>query len=223
MYTEAEWNDTSRQELRDLLKDIVLGEVRLANSSHKEILDTCREAYIEDECPKEEWEDFANFAATEIENSAKFHLSEQNTWPLVTDSDRLDRVEAELRNKGILLWQVSPCCDTCSGSELPDRIDEVDQRYPGFRKNLRGYAFYIDQNMPEKLSESTNITVYLAYGWFTQEDSEISQETYKKNALAIAQEICECLRKHGFNPEWAGDFSKKIDVSLNWQRRKQII
>jgi hypothetical protein len=140
----------------------------------------------------------------------------------VTDCDRLDRVEDALRDQEILLWQVSPCCDTCTGAELPDRIDVINGRFPGFHDRVRGYAFFIDQNMPEMLAKSTELSVYLAYGWFSPDGSEVAPEVYQKHALGIAREVCEALRDEGFEANWDGDFARKIGVSLNWQRRTKL-
>jgi Domain of unknown function (DUF6891) len=219
MSEDSNWNDTTRRELRETLRNLVSGEVRLANSGHDDIIQICREVYIEDECPKDEWEMFVRFATDQLEKAAAKNSTEQAAWPPETDCDRLDRVEATLRDRGILLWQVSPCCDTCTGGELSDRIDEIDRRHPGFRKRIRGYAFFIDQNMADMLAEDTHVSVYLAYGWFSPDDSNGAHEVYEGNALGIAREICDCLREHGFEPDWDGSFSKKIGVSLNWQRR----
>jgi hypothetical protein len=216
------WNDESREDLRDTLRNLVLGEVRLANSEHKDIVEICRDVYIVDECPEDEWEIFVQFASHELEKAASSHSKEQAGWPAETDCDRLDRVEAALRDRGILLWQVSPCCDTCTGAELPERIDEIERRYPGFRDRLRGYAFFIDQNMADMLAEDTQISVYLAYGWFSPDGSNVEPDVYEKNALGIAREVCESLREHGFHPDWDGSFSKKIGVSINWQRRTML-
>lgn len=223
MSENSTWDDTSREELRETLRNLVCGEVRLTNSDHKDILQTCKDVYIEDECPEDEWYTFIQFAADELEQAAAKHAAEQTSWPLETDCDRLDRVEASLRDRGILLWQVSPCCDTCTGGELPDRIDEIARRHPGFRDRVRGYAFFIDQNMAEMLSESTELSVYLAYGWFSPDNSEVGPDVYERNALGVAQEVCDCLREHGFEPDWNGDFSRKIGVSLNWQRRAMLL
>jgi hypothetical protein len=220
---ESTWDDIAREDLRETLRTLVLGNVRLVNTTHDDILETCREVYIEDECPEEERDLFIRFASDELEQAVAKHAADQQAWPLETDCDRLDRVEADLRDRGILLWQVSPCCDTCSGAELPERIDEIEQRYPGFRDRVRGYAFFIDQNMPEMLAESTQLSVYLAYGWFVPDgDSEIAPEVYESNALGIGREVCDCLRANGFEPDWDGDFSRKIGVSLNWQRRTML-
>ncbi len=149
------------------------------------------------------------------------HSKEQAGWPDETDCDRLDLVEATLRSHGILLWQASPCCDSCTGGELPDRIDEIEKQHPNFRDKLRGYAFFIDQNMADMLAEDTELSVYLAYGWFSPEDTTTEPEVYVKNSLSIAREVCECLREHGFEPDWDGSFSKKIGITLNWLRRTE--
>lgn len=215
------WDDTSREQLREALRDRVLGEVRLAKSDRDDILDAC--AGIADECPEGERDMFIRFAADELEQAVARHAAEQAAWPRETDCDRLDRVETDLRDRGILLWQVSPCCDTCTGAELPERIDEIDGRHPGFRDRVRGYAFFIDQNMPEMLADGTRLSVYLAYGWFSPDKRDIARDAYEKSALGVAEEVCNCLREHGLEPDWGGDFSRKIGVSLNWQRRTMLL
>jgi Domain of unknown function (DUF6891) len=219
MSEDSVWNEKTRSDLRETLLNLVVGEVRLAKSSRDDIIQTCREVYIEEGCPEDEWELFVRFAMDELKKAEIVHSAEQAMWPRETDCDRLDHVEATLRDRGILLWQVSPCCDTCTGAELPDRIDEIDRRYPGFRRNVRGYAFFIDQNMADMLAADTNVSVYLAYGWFSQDDSSVAPQVYERNALGIAREVCDCLRENGFEPDWDGSFSKKIGVYLNWQRR----
>lgn len=213
------WDETTRGALREILQRSVVGEVRLAQSAHDDIIQTCREVYIEEECPEEEWEVFVRFATDELTKAEAVHAASQSTWPAVTDSDRLDRVEAILRDRGILLWQASPCCDTCTGGELPDRIDEIDRRFPGFRDKVRGYAFFIDQNMADSLAEDIHLAVYMGYGWWSREESDVAPDVYERKALDIAQEVCECLREQGFDPKWDGSFAKKIGMSLDWQRR----
>jgi hypothetical protein len=217
------WDDESREELRETLRNLILGELRLANSKRDDILQICREVYIEDDCPESEWDTFMRFAANELQRAVAKHDAEQMAWLRETDCDRLDLVETNLRDRGILLWQVSPCCDTCTGGELSHRIDEIDRRHPSFRDRVRGYAFFIDQNMAEMLAESPHLSVYLGYGWFSPDDSEVAPDVYERNALGIAQEVCDCLRENGFEPCWNGDFSKKIGISLHWQRRTMLL
>jgi Domain of unknown function (DUF6891) len=222
MSKEQVWNDERRFELLERLRSAILGELRLAKRGHEEILEFCRQVYIQDECPERECDQFIQFAADELNRAARQLESERATWPEQTDCDRLDRVEDALRERGILLWQVSPCCDTCTGSELPDRIDVINGRYPGFRDRVRGYSFFIDQNMSDMLADAAELSVFLAYGWFSPNDSEVGPEVYEQHALGIAHEVCECLRDEGFEPNWDGDFARKIGISLNWQRRAML-
>lgn len=219
MRKEQAWTEDSRSDLRDTLRAVVLGELRLARNDHDAILSICREVYIEDDCPETEWDSLTRLATEELERSAAKLASQRLSWPSETDCDRLDRVEVDLRDQGILLWQVSPCCDTCTGAELPDRIDALERRHPGFRGRVRGYAFFIDQNMAEELADTTELSVYLAYGWFSPDDSSVAPEEYEEKALGVAGEVCASLKKHGFQVDWDGEFSRKIGVSLNWQRR----
>ena len=219
MVNERVWNDESRESLRRTLQSVILGELRLARRDREEILEACRESYIQEECPELEWHTFIRFAADELDRAANLLASESATWPKENDCDRLDRVELALRERGILLWQVSPCCDSCTRAEISDRLDAIDRRHPGFRDRVRGYAFFIDQNMPEMLSDSTHSYVYLGYGWLSPDDSEVASEAYERNALGIAQEVCKTLRDEDFAVDWDGKIDRKVGLSLNWQRR----
>ena len=222
MTSDKEWNDEKREQLRATLRWFILGELRLAKRDHGAILDICHETYIDEDAPEEEWDELYQFAADELKRVVDRLTAEQATWPDETDCDRLDRVEAALRERGIILWQASPCCDTCTGGLLPERADEIEARYPGFRDRLRGYAFFIEQNLPEMLSDDTKIEVYLAYGWVPPDDSKAAPDVYKKHALDIGHEVRECLRAEGLKVDWHGDFSKKIGVAVNWQRRARL-
>ncbi|MAS93996.1 MAG: hypothetical protein CMO55_12445 [Verrucomicrobiales bacterium] len=220
---ERVWDESSRKDLQDWIRNDIRGEVRLRSRDNDDILEKCFEAYIQDECPEEEWEIFQQIAKVELQKALEEYERDQETWPEETDCDRLDQVEKELRDKGILLWQVSPCCNSCSASELPDRIDEIDERFPGFRGVVRGYAFFHDQSMPDELADSTEISVYMSYGWFLPEDSDdVSDDEYEKHALGIAKEVCDCLKEHGFTVDWDGSMSRKIGINLNWRRRTML-
>jgi hypothetical protein len=222
MDNEQVWNDESRENLRATLRWVVLGELRLARRDREAILEVCREVYIQDECPECEWDTFIQFATDQLNRVANEIASEKAKWPAKTDCDRLDRVERALRERGILLWQVSPCCDTCTCGEISDRIDVINRRHPGFRDRIRGYAFFIDQNMPEMLSDGTELSVYLGYGWLSPDNKEVPPKAYEKNALGIAHEVCNCLRDEGFETDWDGTLARKIGLSLNWQRRTML-
>lgn len=220
--SDDDWNDEIREELRETLQSAVCGQLRLGKYDSQGILEYCRDVYLEDDCPEEDLHSFLTFIEAEIGRKADEIAAEMVNWPKETDCDRLDRVEEVLRQKGILLWQVSPCCDTCTISRIPDRIERIDQRLPGFSKRVRGYAFFIDQNMSQNLADQTEISAYLSYGWFSPEQQEVDPASYQSKALEIAREVCECLRSEGFEVDWNGTMNRKIGITLNWQRRSLL-
>lgn len=216
---EETWDEAARESLKDEIRNRILGEVRFNRYDQDSILDFCQTVHIEDQAPENEQEEFSRFAQDELKKVMLVHAEEQQFWSSETDCERLDRVENDLRNKGILLWQASPCCDTCSNAELPARLEVVEERHPGFRPTLRGYAFYNDQSLPEMLAETTTVEIYLAYGWVSPERQEVEQTEYSVRALGIANEIVDSLKDHGFGVKWNGELSQKVGITLNWQRR----
>ena len=222
MGDQSRWSDQERSELREAIRTRIMGELRLALRGRPEIIQLCREVYIDDSSPDGEREGFAQLAAEEFDRAAARHATAQAEWPEATDCDRLDRVEAALRDRGILLWQVSPCCDTCTTAEIRDRINGIERRHPGFRERVRGYAFFIDQNMPQMLSEGEEIGLYLGYGWMSSSGSSVAPERYEEIALGVGREVSECLRDEGFTVDWDGKLSRKIGISLVWRRRTPV-
>ena len=69
MSKDLTWNDTTREDLRETLRNHILGEVRLAHTGYDDIIQLCREVYIEDECPQDEWETFVRFARDELDTN----------------------------------------------------------------------------------------------------------------------------------------------------------
>jgi hypothetical protein len=222
-YSQEEiWDEAARESLKDEIRNRLLGEIRFNRYDQDAILDFCQMVHIEDQAPEDEQEDFSRFAQDELKKVMLVHSEEQQFWPAETDCERLDRVEKDLQSKGILLWQASPCCDTCSNAELPARLEVIEERHPGFRPTLRGYAFYNDQSLPEMLAVTTEVDIYLAYGWVSPEGVEVEQDEYSVKALSIANEIVQSLKDHGFDVKWNGELSQKVEFTLNWQRRNML-
>jgi len=221
MTNDSKWSDEERDDLRTVLRMTVLGKVRLARDSSDAILQSCFER-IDDECPDDEVAAFRDFVTKELKLREQEQTDAARHWPAVTDCDRLDRVEQDLQGRGIVLWQASPCCDTCTTSELTGRVNQIECRVPGFRARVRGYAFFIDQNLPEQLAEGPELDLYVGYGWFLPAEHEVSQAEYETHALQIAREVCASLSAAGFEPDWDGTLSRKIGISLAWQRRTRL-
>ncbi len=218
MTDSHQWDEQARQDLRTQLCIEIRGRLRLGNDEHEEILDRCTDL-IEEECPDDEQEVFQQFANDEFSLAETQIRTEQATWPTETDGDRLDRVEQVLLESGIIFWQVSPCCDSCTIAEFGERIAELEEDYPGIEAKARGYAFFIDQNMPELLAKNSQIELHVGFGWFPPDQTDSSKQRYEQEALSIAREVCETLRAENFVVNWNETLDHKIALSLNWQRR----
>jgi hypothetical protein len=117
-------------------------------------------------------------------------------WPPETDCDRLDLAFADLNRGGIVCRQNFSCCGNCGVHKIGAEIAE--EREQGL--NVRGYAFYHMQDTDS------------FYG--ANEDGEVA-------ALAIGHEIVEALKRHGLNASWNGAWSKRIQVPMDWKRRRR--
>lgn len=218
--TEEEWNEELRNEMLETVSAYILGELKLAKRDDEEILEVAVDR-VSDDIPEEETPAFREYAKERLPALRVEFQAEQASWPEVTDCDRLDDVQDELQEDGILLWQASPCCDTCSHSELPDRIDAIEEEDPGFRDRCRGYAFFHDQALADDLLEDSHLQVYLSYGWFCDE-GRVTQDEYRKQALAIGEEVRDALETAGLQVVWDGDLSKKILLHIDWKRRTRL-
>ncbi|MEZ6003318.1 MAG: hypothetical protein R3F33_03930 [Planctomycetota bacterium] len=206
-------------DLRADLRAVVWGEVRLNQLASDQIVEKAREIYLVDQCPPELEPGYVDYLQEQIQLATETLSQEQADWPAETDCDRLDAVEAELREKGILFWQVSPCCMSCSWGDVPLRIDFIESRFPGFRARIRGAAFFYDQSLAEELADNDEITLALAYGQYSQDEQPISEEAEERESVAIGHEVVSCLKRHRLKPEWTGNFDRKILVPVRWQRR----
>jgi hypothetical protein len=133
------------------------------------------------------------------------HLTAQATWPPVTDCDRLDASFAELDRRGIVARQDFSCCGTCGAGEIRTEMEDV----AAMGRPVRGYAFY---HMQDTEAAAEGQGLYLAYG--SADEGELP-------ALGIAGEIVDVLRTQGLAVTWDGTWNKRIQVSLDWKRRRR--
>lgn len=124
-------------------------------------------------------------------------------WPSVTDCDRLDSAFASLESKGVIARQNYSCCGTCGSFEIWEEL--VSARDAGMP--VRGYTFFHQQDTESAIEGDF---LYLNYGSINDGDED---------AISIGHEVHAELKAHGLDVDWDGDLSKRIGVSLSWQRR----
>jgi hypothetical protein len=139
-----------------------------------------------------------------VEEELAAHAAEQSGWPAHTDCDRLDAAFAALDRAGVVARQHFTCCGTCGLAEIDREIAAAEAQ--GGR--ARGYTFYHWQDT-EAAVEGYGICLY--YG--SCDEGEAAD-------LAIGREIAAELKRQGLRPEWNGELDRRIEVPLDWKRRR---
>jgi hypothetical protein len=126
------------------------------------------------------------------------HLADQESWPEVTDSDRLTAAFRALSAAGIVARENFACCQNCGVGEIGAEA----------RRGVepRGYTFYHRQDAERGVDGSG---VWISYGVFEG-----------ASAAEIGAEVTAALRAAGLAVNWDGDAGRRIHVPLRWQRRR---
>ena len=135
------------------------------------------------------------------------HLEAQVGWPLVTDCDRLDIAFAQLEEKGIAIRHGL----RDDGTE--EFMEELERAADAARP-ARGYVFYQRRDTDAAIDGHG---LYLDYGAI--EDDEDDYEDGQAS-LRIGHEVVEALRRQGLEARWDGTLSSRINVALEWKRRR---
>jgi hypothetical protein len=132
------------------------------------------------------------------------HTVAQDSWPTVTDCDRLDQAFAALDAAGIVARQHFSCCGACGATEIHDEMERV--RKDGAA--VRGYTFFHIQDTEHAVSGES---LFLSYG---------STDGDKDSAVAVGHEVVAALRDAQLHPAWNGRQANRIGLPIVWQRRR---
>lgn len=139
-----------------------------------------------------------------VDQRLQQHYAEQKQWTHETDCDRLDDAFAELDRNGIVARQHFACCQTC-GHEAMQQEMAVAQRY----RPVRGYVFFHRQDTESAVRSGH---LYLAYCSVSYKPDE---------AVPVAQEVVDTLRRAGLEVDWNGSVQTRICIkNITWQRRR---
>jgi len=134
------------------------------------------------------------------------HAAAARLWPDVTDCDRLDAAFAALDAEGIVARANFTCCMTCGVAEMGDEIQlALDSGQPA-----HGYVFFHQQDT-EAAVEGRG--VFLAY---------CAEQEGEAAALAVGRRVVAELAAHGLAPRWDGSWDHRIEVPLDWKRRRGV-
>ena len=127
----------------------------------------------------------------------------KESWPEITDCDRLDAAFAALDEAGILCRHHFMCCRGCGFHAIREMIDTERNR----GRDIRGFAFYHRQRAE---AAACGGALYLYHGSMADGEAD----------LEVAQEVVDRLRGQGLDIDWPQDAEVTIKVKLDWKRRR---
>jgi hypothetical protein len=132
------------------------------------------------------------------------HRAEQQSWPEVTDCDRLDRAFAALRARGILAIHDA-------GMTPSEGIEEMSSQYSaagGAASGIVGYCFYDRQEMERALKYHK---FYVDYGDIGGDD---------RRGVEVGKRIRRELETAELQVTWTGSIRDRLKLTdFHWQRR----
>lgn len=191
------------EKLSELLEDIkqfVKMQVAGGFQSQEKIIQGAVD-YLDDEANAETIREHAALFTAEAMSQ---HFLEQDSWPMFTDCDRLDAAFAELEKSGIISRQDFSCCGTCGSYEIGDEMLKSSEA----GVLVRGYTFY---HMQDTESAVDGYGLCFNYG---------SIDEPPESSVAIGHEIVSVLKRHDLNPQWSGSLLKRIQLPMDWKRRR---
>ena len=158
----------------------------------------CEEMYSPGELDRKDVEAALDLAFAKWE-------SEKQTWPDVTDCDRLDSAFAAIEGRGVIPLQNA-------GNTQSDGHDDFRDTYDSHpnKASVIGYCFYHGQDL-ERAVRGEGLMI--AFGPVDPKDEETK-------GAEVGNIIREELERAGFKVDWNGKFDRRLNIpDLVWQRR----
>lgn len=125
------------------------------------------------------------------------HVHRQRHRPSRTDSERLTRAFRALDASGIIAREEYLCCNGCARRGLDTEAAGVGSR---------GYAYY---HWQDTLPAADGAPLMIGF-----------ESTHQVRRAAVGAEVAEALRTHGLTVHWDGDPERRIQVDMDWSRRR---
>ena len=139
-----------------------------------------------------------------IQSEFESKLKAEETWPKVTDFDRLDRAFTVLEAQGVIALHRA-------GFDQSDGLEQVEDAYHEdgrTKSDYAGHCFYTEQDQEGALDGSG---LYIGFGHRSGNDAK---------AVSVGRMLRASLEREGFNVEWDGTVESRLFVTgFRWQRR----
>jgi len=154
------------------------------------------------DCAEEEDSDEKSLqgrVALALQKAVALYQKEQESYPAVTDYDKLRQAFGQLEAAGYLVRENYTCCQTCGWSEADSELEEAAKAGRPFK----GVVFFHQQDTESAVDGGG---LFLAYGG-------------EHGSEAAGQQVVQALEAAGLTPVWNGSAKTRICVPMNWQRR----
>ena len=132
-----------------------------------------------------------------VDTALAGHIHRQRRRPSRTDSERLTRAFRSLDVSGILAREEFLCCNGCARADLDAAAVSAGSR---------GYASY---HWQDTLAAASGAPLMIGF-----------ESTHRVRRAAVGAEVAEALRAHGLTVHWDGDPERRIEVYMDWCRRR---
>lgn len=133
------------------------------------------------------------------------HEADKQTWPAVTDCDRLDAAFTSLRTFGIIALHNAGLTQSDGYSDFQEALAEAPDK-----SRIEGYCFYSWQDLELAVAGDG---LYLAFGP-TNPREEVAR------GPAVGNIVASALRDAGLEVDWDGSFGTRIHLPrIDWKRR----
>jgi hypothetical protein len=140
----------------------------------------------------------------EIGREFEIKRKAEETWPEVTDFDRLDRAFTILEAQGMIALHRA-------GFTQSDGLEEVEDAYHeagGKNSGYAGHCFYTEQDQEHSLEGRG---LHIGFGHLSGNDAK---------GVKTGQMLSAALEREGFKVEWDGTIKTRLFVKdFLWQRR----
>lgn len=130
----------------------------------------------------------------------------EKSWPAKTECDKLSQAFEALTARGIVSLENAGYTMSDGWGDYQEAVHS-QWGTAGKLKDVRGGCFYHAQALERAVNGEG---LDLAFGAVSEHEAE---------SIAVANEIIEVLKKHGFSPVWDGSIDQKIHFPIKWQRR----
>jgi hypothetical protein len=137
-------------------------------------------------------------------SEANLKRKTEETWPKVTDFDRLDRAFTILEAQGIIALHRAGFTQ----SDGCEEVEDVDEEAGGENSDYSGYCFYTEQDQEGVLDGSG---LYIGFGHVAGNAAKY---------LKVGKKLRAALEREGFEIVWDGTINSRIFIKgFRWQRR----